>query len=574
MADEDLSDLENDASGSSNDGGLDDLFDDEDLSGLENDASGSSNDGGLDAPLADEDLSGLEDDASGSSNDGGLDDLFDDEDLSGLEDDASGDSDGGLDDLFDDDDDLLDAENEISSEKSDIGFDELFDDSGKQNGSYENRDVASLLDDDDDDLGDWEISSKTPPEEDDFDSRLNQIGGMSQDVLESISEEEQELIDDNEGTPALEEDNSLTEDVQKSSKCENIDKEVLESKNMDSVQGKKNGIVLSLLLAFGITAGAVGGAYLPKYFGDYLPGISAEKSATQSELSALKEQVKSLNEKIKTTTKNQNEDINSFVAYKVENNSKQELIFSQIKESELSLKKTNATLEKYEADMLSRFEKVLKITNDSFEKVNAQSQTIKDTVLREALAIIEERNSDKDGKKLLVMQKQLQEAMNSVSQVEARQIAQGQLLSLVEDDVGYVKKSLAESKKNQYIPPLSKSGPGADEGTKEPEITIKGSESVEIFEPVKVSSSDLDLKTNEFVVAGVHAKHNGAYDIYIQPLKEAGLNTVEPFWFSPKGASSIIPGYGKIKEVRKLENSTRRVPYVIITEHGEIRGRR
>jgi len=74
-------------------------------------------------------------------------------------------------------------------------------------------------------------------------------------------------------------------------------------------------------------------------------------------------------------------------------------------------------------------------------------------------------------------------------------------------------------------------------------------------------------------VMGVFSKGRGSYDIYLQSSDAKNPTDFDQYHLSPNSASTL-PGYGRILRVEKQENSNSKIPYVVVTEKGEIRGRK
>ena len=222
-------------------------------------------------------------------------------------------------------------------------------------------------------------------------------------------------------------------------------------------------------------------------------------------------------------------------------------------------------LETYEKEMIGRFEQVVNLTAGFATKQESQGQRIKDTVVREVVGIISSDKNNKSSESYLALKKDLEKSENKMAQLEAKVLAQHQMYSFINAEVEYVREKLSraelakenvvENKKTQIIVDTS-----VVDVKKEPTTKIK-------------ANNNIDSGFVEKSLAGVKARSKHEYDIYITPTNSTTTQGVVPYIFGPNGAS-VIPGYGRILAVKELKGSGLRVPYVVITEKGDIRGKR
>ena len=509
--------------------------------------------------------------------------MFDEEDKGDY-----GESAENLSDLFDEDA-LEDDANESSQDDSDV-FDE----------PHQRSSVEDLLNEkeEEDDRSSRRMSyndsfADDDSDDDDFDSQLDSFkGGVGTDIddftskldyLEgnSINENESEVADMG-GDEILDE----AADTYSKENEETIGnkEEPMKSQNGSNGGNGRSGILKGtaiVLLSLGV--GLAGGVYGPKYLGDYLPGaMNQSEIATTNEVSTLRSKVVTLEGEIKAKDKEYLDKLLLIQNSLSSIGETQSTVSEKVSELSKDQVKLENALNNYEKEMLTRFKQVIEISQSSLEKQSEQSQLIKDAVLREALEVIRNQESDPNSKKLIAVATEVEQMMNKVAQLEARQMSQRQVSSLMEDEMGYVKKKVSEMEKSMipYKPPVQKDGPGsadtAPDKKTEASISIVSKsemkkETAKTKQPAQVGSGNDFV---EMVVAGVHFKGNGSYDIYVQPLDNRNHKAVEPYWFSRGRSSSTIPGYGKILDVIKLENTNLLVNYVVVTENGEIRGRR
>ena len=568
-------------------GELDSLFDESDSTAQDNEQSKNESDDF-------ESMFGEPDSSSSTTQDNDPNDnesdefesMFDEEDKGN-----HGDSADNLSDLFDEDA-LEDDTNDSNQDDSDI-FDE----------PHQRSSVEDLLNEkeEEDDRSSRRMSyndsfGNDDSDDDDFDSQLDSFkGGVGTDIddftskldhLESnsINENESEVADMG-GDSILEQvADTYSEEIEENKENIGNKEEPMKDQSGNNSGNGRSGILKGtaiVLLSLGV--GLAGGVYGPKYLGDYLPGaMNQSEIATTNEVSTLRNKVVTLEGEIEAKDK---EYLNKLLLIQNSLSSIGETQ-STVSEKVSKLSKEQVELESalnnYEKEMLARFKQVIEISQSSLEKQSEQSQLIKDAVLREALEVIRNQESDPNSKKLIAVATEVEQMMNKVAQIEARQMSQRQVSSLMEDEMGYVKKKVSEMEKSMipYKPPVQKDGPGSADTPpdKKAEASISivskselKKEAAKAKQPTQVDSGNDFV---EMVVAGVHFKGNGSYDIYVQPLDNRNHKAVEPYWFSRGRSSSTIPGYGKILDVIKLENTNLLVNYVVVTENGEIRGRR
>lgn len=236
----------------------------------------------------------------------------------------------------------------------------------------------------------------------------------------------------------------------------------------------------------------------------------------------------------------------------------QNLIQEQARYAALS-EQMRLQLETYETNMLSRFEKVVGLTSKVATQNAEQAQLIKDAVLREAIAAINAKTSGADSGKIAVLQKEIVDAKSRIEQLSQTVVAQRQVQTVLESEIQEMKEG----------PAFVRRGAKPTTPTKSNNQT-SGAKVVVDAEP---ESPFPDAGNDELVLVGVQSKKGGVFDIYVEPSDPNDMTGVVPYLFGPN-QSSVIPGYGRILSVNKIEGAQSMVPYVVVTEMGEIRGKR
>jgi len=289
-------------------------------------------------------------------------------------------------------------------------------------------------------------------------------------------------------------------------------------------------------------------------------------SAESREIEALRTEVAGLSEKLTLVLSSKDSGsapANSSMLELIEKydailGTQQKLIQEQARYAELS-EQMRVQLEAYETNMLSRFEKVVGLTSKVASQNAEQAQLIKDAVLREALAAINAKAVGSDNGKIAVLQKEIVDAKAKIEQLSQTVVAQRQVQTVLESEIQEIKETQ----------PLSRRGA-------KPTAVTRGaspSSGAKVVVDTEPDSPFPDAGNDELVLVGVQSKKGGVFDIYVEPSDPNDMTGVVPYLFGPN-QSSVIPGYGRILSVNKVEGTQSLVPYVVVTEMGEIRGKR
>lgn len=293
---------------------------------------------------------------------------------------------------------------------------------------------------------------------------------------------------------------------------------------------------------------------------------SQPTSADPREIEQLRAEVAGLSEKLTLVLSSKDSgptDANSSMMELIQKydaimGAQQKLIQEQARYAELS-EQMRVQLETYETNMLSRFEKVVGLTSKVASQNAEQAQSIKDAVLREAIAAINAKAGGADNGKMAVLQKEIVDAKAKIEQLSQTVVAQRQVQTVLESEIQYIKEAQPLSRRGTKQTPAVKST-----------SQVSGAKVVVDTEP---ESPFPDAGNDELVLVGVQSKKGGVFDIYVEPSDPNDMTGVVPYLFGPN-QSSVIPGYGRILSVNKVEGAQSLVPYVVVTEMGEIRGKR
>lgn len=304
-----------------------------------------------------------------------------------------------------------------------------------------------------------------------------------------------------------------------------------------------------------------------------LPDLSPFKlgvdSETQAKLSSLEIEVARLREDI-STSKGLSQRVSDFTSQLDGAKGKMDTLSSEQQLLSEDLSRVREQMSGFEQNVVSRMGTVVNLVAQFANQQTEQSQLIKDTVLREALSIMENKDAP-SAERLAELEKLTLEMQRHQEKQEAILSSQRQVTSFLEADVEYLKKQAKSPSVN-----TNKSAQNFEQKIMNQPLPAKKTEA-----SVVVTPSEPRAKTQKapvgagqvWHVVGAHAKSNGEYDIYLQPENDSSPAAIKDFVFG-QGYSDVIPGYGKILGVRRIENSDMVVPYVISTERGEIRGRR
>ena len=199
---------------------------------------------------------------------------------------------------------------------------------------------------------------------------------------------------------------------------------------------------------------------------------------------------------------------------------------------------------------------MLKFTKGVAEQQSMQEIKIKEAVLREALTLLERRSVGSNDQ-YAALAEEMRKSLIAIDQLESAMSSQKVHLALISGETDYVKTRVAEVEKD-----IEKVSSEARRITSE-----VGKQSVFVNNTQQTESAVIT-----YHVVSVLERGNGEYDIYMQASNAKRSTDFEAFFLNRRG-SSEVPGYGRITAVTKVENGKYRVPYVITTEKGDIRGK-
>ena len=414
-------------------------------------------------------------------------------------------------------------------------------------------------------IDDIEMPDETITSEGDYNDLLDSIAPL--DDIDDFSESAPFV------TNNAENNNEAVAKPEKISLGEDVMAKGDKNESQQKLPAKKGGgalknISIAVLFCFSGIGGGAGYSYIDANYlqlntGKYSAQVSSDNSVNP-EIINLQNEVKLLKDAISQTDSLKLKELVD--TYKALNKSQssiaeeqqtQLLLISDLQETAV---KMQSSASGYEDQMVNRLATMLQFVTNVAENQTVQAKEIKETVLREALAVIEKSGSSDSGKQLIKIVEQLRKSDARISQIEAAVTAQKSHLALVEGETEYVKSTVQELREASY---LKSSSP-----TKEPLSALKPEISDFVFVENKETPAKEDFKYN---LIGVYAKGNDSYDIYLQRTDAKNSTEFESYWLSPNRAS-VIPGYGRVLQIKAVEDL--RVPYVVVTENGIIRGKR
>jgi len=510
--------------------------------------------------------------------------------LGGDNEDSDSDSDSDSEDedplgsLVDDSEDISDWQTGLSDDEDDDVEDFL------GHNLSEEDDIASTAFGGDESENENDTSVDGVRDLDDVSSLLDQFAEESDSNMDTggaAGDSDDELNNPMADIPPMEEETEskteskpdMVEEAKMSKEGAVVDTEDHVESGQKEKKGKALKFVLGGLLVVASVAAGIGVSQTG-VLSKYIPLSTSASVDNNDKIAQLESMVLSLNSKVKNLTDKPSQSAETeklAVLYQELVEANKALFEEQEKFKELTagLKSELAT---YETAMIGRLESVIKVaTQVSVQQAN-QEQEIKDSVLREALAVMEKQRGEFGGERLASVIKKMEESQRRSSQLESKILAMQDLFSLMEDEVGYLKTQVRNG-----------STPGTtNTEVRQPEkpLVMKAekpsfveenttSRDVKVFvDPRAPATSSSEPVKPEYYLAGVFSKGRGGYEIYIQDANAPqGMSQAKPYVFTPN-QSSTIPGYGKIVSVMKLSSSTLRVPYIVETENGTIMGKR
>jgi hypothetical protein len=323
---------------------------------------------------------------------------------------------------------------------------------------------------------------------------------------------------------------------------------------------------------FALSIGVISSIFAPKYLMPHLPASFSQQNETPEMLATINRLESAIKElRIKFSDKNDGADASAnaneklMAMYQDLASSQKALSDEQSRNTRL-ISTLSSELTTYENEMLTRFGQVLNLTKNAVESSAEQSQTIKEAVLREALATMKAQQNSEGAQTVAALQAKLLESNKRTAELESAVVAQRNIISLVESEVDYVKERMLDNAKK----------------TQQPLGETKGQSDIQVFvDPKPQARSFVDQTTlvkqeapkrTELHLVGVLRKKEGNYELYVQRSDAKGSTGIFSYDYKP-GHSVIIPGYGRILKVREDDNPKLRVNYVLEMEDGQIRGK-
>jgi hypothetical protein len=325
---------------------------------------------------------------------------------------------------------------------------------------------------------------------------------------------------------------------------------------------------------FALSIGVISSIFIPKYLTPYLPASFSQQDETPEILATINRLESAIKElRTKFAAKNDGADANASANEKLmamyqELASSQKALSDEQSHNTRLISTLSSELTTYENEMLTRFGQVLSLTKNAVESSAEQSQTIKEAVLREALATMKAQQDSEGAQTVAALQAKLLESNKRTAELESAVVAQRNIISLVESEVDYVKERMLDNaKKTQTPQPLNETRVQSDV-----QVFVDPKPKERTFaNQTTVVKQDVPQRTKLHLV-GVLRKKEGNYELYVQRSDAKGSTGILSYDYKP-GHSVVIPGYGRILKVREDDDPKLRVNYVLEMEDGQIRGK-
>jgi len=390
------------------------------------------------------------------------------------------------------------------------------------------------------------------------------------------------------------EDNAKTEaEITKDTKSEKTEKPSEEKESDDHTD--KPGIVRKLSRVFAAVAIAGGVIFsslyinengVPKEVSSLMPDFTSSSENAKSESSVLKE-IKTLRKEV---------ELLSGEVKKVKSSSEYSLKeYKRLVELQAELNKSYAaqmdtinsiksSAKKYEGEMITRLEKLALYVKSVESGNNKQQSIMRESLYKELVAYIKANASNDDAGKLTELTENLRKQSVKTAQLDAALQAQRRVVSIIEDEQDYLRGTVDSIRKTESSPSVNllKSDNGDSGLKKDTDESAKAENSEEaccvfveekkvaktLYSNAKKEDSELGYRLVSVIKRGPRS-----WDVFLEPKIGKGRMSVEKYTLTPMG-SSVVPGYGRIKDVVELKGGDARIPYKVITENGTLVSRK
>jgi hypothetical protein len=232
----------------------------------------------------------------------------------------------------------------------------------------------------------------------------------------------------------------------------------------------------------------------------------------------------------------------------------------------------------YEDEMIKRLSMLIDYASSLNNKIDNQSTIITDKVLSATMLELSEKLKEIDTSGVMKdFQNKINIVFEQLRQSQAKNNSLESIISVLETEINYLKGTIKQQQedflkfqKTQEERAYKKTETDSH-STGATEHQQEQSASVDVYQPSHVEHDGKKNKTPEYKIVAIFQKAVHTWEFYLQSKDSTGTLNVKPYVFI-EGEKTIIPYYGEIKRVRKIENSQMRVPYVIETENGNIWG--
>ena len=334
-------------------------------------------------------------------------------------------------------------------------------------------------------------------------------------------------------------------------------------------------ITATLLSGAAGLAGGIFGPSLMHEFGVKTPGadasqlISNDVIAIKRDLTTLKSEIKDVTASNSNAIVRLREDISSVKSGQQELTEKHAAVTENINNLE-------SGMGQFEIELVKRVEALLTLVEKATDSNRTMNSDVKETVLREIVQLIEEGGINGVSAQMAKALEDFKNKANEVSQLQDMVTGLRNLTTMTNAEMKYLSSRLGKLEQQPTVPHFT----SPEATVEEPVSVIDKPVSVYVDtekKKVKPEPKEEESKNERYVppkqfVLGVHEVKRGEYIIYLQ--REGDSDTqFTPYRFSQSQAP-IVPGYGRITGVSKVNDPTLMIDHVVSTEGGLITGKK
>lgn len=237
----------------------------------------------------------------------------------------------------------------------------------------------------------------------------------------------------------------------------------------------------------------------------------------------------------------------------------------------------------FEVELVKRVEALLTLVENATENNRTMSSDIKETVLREVVQLIEDGGVNGMSAKMQKALEEFKDRADDVSQLQEMVQGLRNLTTMTNAEMKYLTSrvgKLEQKPTNNYFDTQAtqkpkKEKPSPLNNPKPVNVYVDTEQQVQSAQAVRERNTNREEKINrppkQFVV-GIHEARKGDYTIYLQAEGASGTQ-FKTYRFAGT-ESSVVPGYGRITGVSKVNDPSTMVDYVVSTESGLITGKK